>query len=338
MSAPYAAERVDGGERCETQRSAVLLHGVEDGEPIAPHGHGVRGPFRLRPWKPGVLDATAVSVVPLGLRKHPDPVGGLGGEHVQGGSDRLGGQFQPVELADVGGDVGRVCPLSAPTRQEATVSAGIEDAVEEHVLGAAMDEPCPELAEHTRVETGVVEREPEEALPVDPAADGVGGGPVGEPLAELEDGHEGEPPRRVGRLAEGGVEHGEIAVGEHGPELVAEGEQRRALGEGGVGDPGRVDRDRTGLLGLEHGGVGGRQLVPRAAQEVPNRLRQQYPLVCERANRSPMLADLTALLQDLQRPARYPSARLSPQPAVYPCGLRASPACYIYYLHKYMNQ
>ena len=285
MPPPHAAQRVDDRERSQSGRRVVGVHGVEHGVPVGADLDGARGTAVLALGQARVLDAAAVALEPLRLGQCADPIGGLGGKRVERGPDGLGGELQPVHLPDVGDDVSGVGPLAAPLAEEAPVAAGVEDAVEQHLLGAAVDEPRPELAEHARVEARVVEREAEEVLPVDPSADGVGGPAVGEVLSELEHGHQREPPGRVGGLPEVGVERGEVVVGEHGAELVAEGEKRRSFREGGAGDPRRVGRDRAGRLRLEHGRDGGGRLLPRSAQEVPSDFASSIPPFSQTAGR-----------------------------------------------------
>jgi hypothetical protein len=109
------------------------------------------------------------------------------------------------------------------------------------------------------VESGVVELEPEGILPVDASADGVGGLAIGEVLGELQHGDQGEPPRGQCGLPAPGVEVGEVAIAEHGSELVAEPEVGIALGEGGAGDAGGQLGDVKDGAGLQgHGGTSGR--------------------------------------------------------------------------------
>jgi hypothetical protein len=60
--------------------------------------------------------------------------------------------------------------------------------------------------------------------------------PIGQVLPELEQGDQGQPPRRQPRLAEPGEQVGEVRVGEDGAELVTKAEERVALAEGGLGD------------------------------------------------------------------------------------------------------
>jgi hypothetical protein len=64
------------------------------------------------------------------------------------------------------------------------------------MLGPAGDEAGAGLAEdgEVEVEAGVVQLQVEEVLPVDAAADGVGGLAIGEPLGVPEDRGQRQPP------------------------------------------------------------------------------------------------------------------------------------------------
>ena len=105
------------------------------------------------------------------------------------------------------------------------------------------------------VEAGVGQLEPEQVLPVDPRPHRLGGLPVGQVLAELQEGDQRQPPRRQPRLAEPGEQVGEVRVGEDGAELVAQPEEGVALAEGGPGDARRLLGHGLDRAGLErHGG------------------------------------------------------------------------------------
>jgi hypothetical protein len=118
--------------------------------------------------------------------------------------------------------------------------AGLEQLVQQAFLGAACQQARAELAQHRVVEARVGQLEPEQVLPVDPAPDRLRGPPVGQVLAELQDGDQSQPPRRQPRLAEPGEEIGKVRVGEDGAELVPQAEEGIALAEGSLGDARRL--------------------------------------------------------------------------------------------------
>ena len=168
-------------------------------------------------------------------------------------------QPEPVGGADAGQHVGRVGALPAPGLEQPQGLAAVQQPLQQQPLGTAGEQAGAELAEHGGVEPRVGQLEAEQVLPVDPGADGVGGRAVGEVLAELEDGDQGQPPGREGGLPPEGVEVGEVGVVEDGAEFVAEPEVGVAVGEGGTGDAGGILGDGRDEPELErHGATSGK--------------------------------------------------------------------------------
>jgi len=175
--------------------------------------------------------------------------------------------------------VGGVRALPAAGLEQASGLAGVEQLVQEPLLGAAGQQARAELAQHRVVEAGVGQLEPKQVLPVDAGAHRLRGLPVGQVLAELQQGDQRQAPGRQARLAEPGEEVGEVGVGEDGAELVAELEERIALAEGRARNACRLLGHRLDRVGLERhdrppGGVDPPQHTrsPRLS-----RLRQRYP-------------------------------------------------------------
>src|SRR5512135_3256641 len=83
---------------------------------------------------------------------------------------------------------------------------------------------------------GVGQFQSQGVFPVDAAADGVGGLAIGEALDVLEQGDEGEPGGRSGRMSAGGEEVGELVVVVERSEFVGDPETEGPPGEGGVSD------------------------------------------------------------------------------------------------------
>src|SRR4029078_7134051 len=107
------------------------------------------------------------------------------------------------------------------------------------------------------------------------------GPPVAQPLAELQQGDQREPPRRAGRLAALRVEVGEVAGGEDSPEPVAKGEVGIAGRKGCPRDAGgRVGDGRDGALRAERHGLPPRGLGSLRSPLPPHSpIRQQCPAV-----------------------------------------------------------
>jgi len=118
--------------------------------------------------------------------------------------------------------------------------------------GLTCGEAAAELAEDRGVEARVVDVQPQHVLPVEPRAHRVGGLPVREPLRELQDRRQREPPGRERGLAAAPEERREGIIGEKLPELVRSAQKGVALREGGAGDPGGLGGDRRERLGAQH--------------------------------------------------------------------------------------
>src|SRR4051794_21673942 len=86
--------------------------------------------------------------------------------------------------------------------------------------GPVLEQSAPELAQDAVVEAGVGQIERQQVLPADPATDRLGRLAVAQPLAELHERDQRQPPRGIGRLAEYGVEIGEVAILEHRAEAL----------------------------------------------------------------------------------------------------------------------
>ena len=71
--------------------------------------------------------------------------------------------------------------------------ASVQEGVQELLFGLAVDQAGAEFAEHGVIEAGVGQFQAEGVLPVDAAADGIGGLAIGEALDVLEHGGQGEP-------------------------------------------------------------------------------------------------------------------------------------------------
>lgn len=253
---PDAPERVDGRNPPQVLGRAPVIDEAEQVPPVGPDRHRERLALPLAPWEVEAREPSAVAVRPLRRRHASEPLGGGLRQRVQGVEHGLADEFEPVQLADRREHVGRVRPLATPRLDEPPLLEQVEQALKKPLFGRAVEEPLPELGEHTEVEAGVLQVQAQRVLPVEPGADGVGGLAVGEVLGELEDGDEGEPPRGRGRLADIGVEVGEVVVAEERAEPVAGGEVGVPLGEGGPGDASGLGGDGEVGLGAErHSGL-----------------------------------------------------------------------------------
>jgi hypothetical protein len=160
--------------------------------------------------------------VPVRLGDLTQPVGRHDGNGVQSRTQCLGQQLDPVEVAHGGQHVRAVGALPAPGLQESSLARGVEHAGEQALAGLVLQQARPELAQDAVIEARVGQVQGEQVLPVDPCPYRLRGLPVGQVLPELHQRDQRQPPRRISRLAKGGVEVTEGGITEHGAEPVAQ--------------------------------------------------------------------------------------------------------------------
>ena len=183
------------------------------------------------------------------------PIGCHRGDGVQGRTQRLGEQLDPVQVAHGGQHVRAVGALAPVRFQQPAFARGVEQALQQAPAGFVFEQPAPELTQDGEVEPGVGQLQREQVFPVDPAPHGVGRLPVAQPFAELQERDQSQAPGRIRRLAQLGVEVGEARIVEHGAEPVAQEHVWVAAPERGPGDAGCVvGHGRDGLLRAERHG------------------------------------------------------------------------------------
>ncbi len=142
-------------------------------------------------------------------------------------------------------------------RLEHTACPGeFEQPIEQTLFHARATEAVAELAQKRVVEAGIGKIESQKVLPVNPRPYRFGSLPIAQALPELHQGHQRQPPGRVGRLTVGREKVGEVAVCENAAELVAQDQVGRTRAESGMCHAGGIQghgRDR-GLRMQRHGG------------------------------------------------------------------------------------
>ena len=122
--------------------------------------------------------------------------------------------------------MGRVAALTPARLEQASRLTRLQQLAEQPLLGVGLKQAGAELAQDRGVEAGVGQLEAEQVLPVDARPHRLRRTPVGEVLAELQQGDERQAPRRQPGLAALREEIREVGVGENGPQLVSQLEER----------------------------------------------------------------------------------------------------------------
>jgi hypothetical protein len=151
------------------------------------------------------------------------------GEHLQRVPQRLVNALGPVHRPRGRQDMGGIRALSPSSLEQMMRRSDFQDRVQQQHLGRSRDQTRAELAQHRTVEAGVSKRQAEQILPIDPAAHRISRLSVRQLFCELQQGHQGQAPWRLGRLTFGWEKTGKAAVVEDRAELVAQAQQQIAV-------------------------------------------------------------------------------------------------------------
>ena len=199
---PDAAQHGDGGQVRQARGHSRPVQRVEQAEAVPADLDGVGVALPAGAGEAHVLDPAVVAFVPLGWCDRAQPPGGRDGERGQRRARRPAQQLEAVQVAHGGQHVRAVRALAPARLEQAALAGRIQHAGEQALGGIAAAQPAAELAEHAVVEARVGEVGGEQVLPVDPRPDGLGRLAVAQPLAELHERDESQPPGCVGRLAQ----------------------------------------------------------------------------------------------------------------------------------------
>lgn len=95
---------------------------------------------------------------------------GRAGDFFQRGTDRLGDQFQPGQVAHRGQDVGGVGALRGALAYESGLLQAGERQIKKTVGAVILGEALAEIGQHTVVEAGIVQLHGQRVLEIDAAA------------------------------------------------------------------------------------------------------------------------------------------------------------------------
>ena len=139
----------------------------------------------------------------------------------------LAGQLQPAQRRDRRDHVGGIGALLPARLDQVFGRQPFQQRVQRRLLQPGVGDPVPELREHRVVEARVIERQPEQVLPVDPGPHRLGCLPVGELLRPLQDGHQRQPRRRPARAAPDAERSREILIMQPLAQAVADQPRQR---------------------------------------------------------------------------------------------------------------
>jgi hypothetical protein len=122
---------------------------------------------------------------------------------LQGGSHRLGDQFQPGQVAHRGQDMGGIGALRAAFPHQPCLLETGQGEVEQAVGAIVLSEAVTEVAQHTVMEAWVVQVQGQGVLEIDAAAHRLGRLPVGQIEQELP----ARKPWPTGQARDRGVHH-----------------------------------------------------------------------------------------------------------------------------------
>ncbi|GED83197.1 hypothetical protein TNCT6_02820 [Streptomyces sp. 6-11-2] len=137
----------------------------------------------------GVLaqtDRPAVAAAPLLVDQADQQMSGCAGDFFQRGTDCLGDQFQPGQVAHCGEHVGGVGALRGSIAHESGLLQAGERQIEKTVGTVVLGEALAEVGQHAVVEAGIVQFHGQRVCEVEAAAHRLGGLSVGQAEQELQ--------------------------------------------------------------------------------------------------------------------------------------------------------
>jgi len=184
----------------------VPVPGVGDGQLVL---------LRLRGRRPPGGHRRAVAAGPVA---HADPLRqparARRGQRLHRRPHALPGQLQPVQRRhrrDHARGIGALLPARP---EQATGGQPRQQRIQRHLLQPRLRHLAPELRQHRMTEPRILQRQPQQVLPVQPGPHRLSRQPVGQLLCPLQDSHQRQPRRRPARPATD-PEHGrEILIGQ----------------------------------------------------------------------------------------------------------------------------
>ena len=197
----HPAQHVHRRQLAQPARARVIDRSQQR-VPVASVGDRQLLPPGLRLRRPPGGHRRGVAAGEIG---HADPLGHpvrvRGRQRLQRSPHRLPGQLQPVQRRHRRHHVRGVGALLAARLDQAIGGQPRQQRVQRHLLQPAIGDPGPELRQHRVIKARVIQRQPQQVLPVDPGPHRPGRLPVSQVLHPLQHGHQRQPRRGPARLA-----------------------------------------------------------------------------------------------------------------------------------------
>lgn len=166
------------------------------------------------------------------------------------GADGLGNLLEAVERPQGSQDMRRTGPLASSRPRQAVRHARVEQGVQQQVLRVPHDQGRPKVREDREVESRILQAQTEEVVPIDSSPHRVGRRAIGETLGELQDRHDRQAPRRIGRSAPHRKQSGGKGIVVDRSQAITHLHRTAALWERRSRRPLRLAGNRPARLGL----------------------------------------------------------------------------------------
>ena len=177
---PDLAQQLHSGKGLQPSWRVSSVNRLKQQEPIGTDDLRVRNPFLFADRQTIILDPMSVAFDPVGGTVRQEPVGRNLGEAVEGMAESFPNTFQAIQSPNRCQDVRGVGPLLTACFEHPTRSQVVQQRLKQDLFPFTVDQAASEFAEHTVVKTGVLKRQTEQILPVDPCANRIGRLSVGE--------------------------------------------------------------------------------------------------------------------------------------------------------------
>ena len=226
----HPAQHIHGRQLAQPARRGAVPDRFQQRVPVPGIGDRQFPAPRLRGRR---LPGGHRGAVAAGPVRHADPPGQpvrvCGRQRLQCGPHAFPGQFQPAQRRHRRDHVGGIGALFPGRLDQAFGGQPGQQHVQRYLLQVVRGDPVPELGQHRVIKPRVIQRQPQQVLPVDPGPDRISRSPVGQVLRPLQDRHQRQPRRRQPRLAPDAERGREIVIGQPLAQSVTDHHGQRPL-------------------------------------------------------------------------------------------------------------